>query len=70
MSHLEILAQTIKDARCYKVAIREQYNCIEVSAKHQAHGYLVSRILDEADMNGLYTVREACGSVFVRAVVA
>lgn len=67
---LQILAQTIKSARCYSVAIRSEYGCIEVSSKKtKAHAYLVEKILNNADMDGLFTVKEACGSVFVRPVI-
>jgi hypothetical protein len=66
---LQILAETIKSARCYTVNIRFEYGCIEVSCKKQkAHACLVEKILNNADMVGLFTVKEACGSVFVRPV--
>jgi hypothetical protein len=67
---LQILAQTIKDARCYSVNIRSEYGCIEVSSKNsKTHAFLVEKILNNADMSGLFTVKEACGSVFVRPVI-
>jgi hypothetical protein len=67
---LQILAETIKSARCYSVNIRSEYGCIEVSSKKsKAHACLVEKILNNADMNGLFTVKEACGSVFVRPVI-
>lgn len=67
---LQILAETIKNARCYNVTIRSEYGCIEVSSKKlKTHAVLVEKILNNADMEGLFTVREACGSVFVRPVI-
>ena len=70
MTHLQILAETIRSARCYTVTIRAEYGCVEVSSKKsKAYAYLVEKILNNADMEGLFTVREACGSVFVRPVI-
>jgi hypothetical protein len=65
---LSILATEIKNAG---YSVRITCNAVQVSLKNmKVHPYIVERVLDDAGMEDLYTTNYACGSTFVRPIIA